>query len=145
MFLHVDQTLSVQTWTIDRADRQNSVGTSLADELAAATAKLRAIVDPWAASAEPSAAPAVRVLILTAASVTRGDSATWVAGGDLKELAKLDSPQNGAAYAAKMSAVCRALEQLRAEGREASARPPAGTADTDPGALFLRCAHRRPI
>ena len=88
-------------WHISRPERLNAIGTTLAAELTDSLALLR--------QSPPSD---VRALVVTAATVHKGDRSIWIAGGDLKELAALRSRSEARAYAAMMRVFCEALERL---------------------------------
>lgn len=88
-------------WHIHRPERMNAIGTSIASELSDALNLART---------EPPAG--MRALVITAETVVRGKQATWIAGGDLRELATLESQAEGQAYAATMSRFCSDLELL---------------------------------
>lgn len=88
-------------WHIHRPERMNAIGTSIAGELADALHLART---------EPPSG--MRALIITAETVVRGDKPTWIAGGDLHELAELKSRDEGQAYAATMHRFCLELELL---------------------------------
>lgn len=88
-------------WHIHRPERMNAIGTSIAGELTDALALARR---------EPP--HGVRALVITAETVVRDSKATWIAGGDLTELAALTEQQAGQSYAAMMNRFCLELELL---------------------------------
>jgi enoyl-CoA hydratase len=92
--------------TIDRSDRLNALGVSLADELSEKLATVQKCLK------RPSQSWPYRLLVLQASPVARKDSLIWVAGGDLKELSKLKSKKEAGAYSKKLSAFCSGLERL---------------------------------
>lgn len=87
-------------WRIDRPERLNGLGPTLARELADALAELR-----------NGAAPP-RVLVISATPVQKGTRRTWIAGGDLKELSGLMSQGEAWSYAATLSGFAAGLEEL---------------------------------
>ena len=90
-----------QQWHIARPERLNAIGTGLAGELSD-TLEL--------ARKNPPAG--IRAIVITAATVTKGDKSIWRAGGDLKELATLRGKPEGRAYAKAMREFCEGLEYL---------------------------------
>ena len=110
-FLKIDTTSRYLLWTIDRPERMNAIGTTIAQELRDAAQQLD---HDLASSAQgPSS------LVITARPVERrprrgsaNDSpAIWIGGGDLKELTRLDAA-GGRAYAALMAGVIAILSRL---------------------------------
>jgi enoyl-CoA hydratase/carnithine racemase len=91
---------TAEIWSISRPERGNGIGTTLAAELTAGLAELRARPEP------------PRALVLTAVPVVKGALRTWVAGGDLTELAALRSAEEGKAYAASLSRFLSGLDAL---------------------------------
>jgi enoyl-CoA hydratase/carnithine racemase len=87
-----------------RPERLNGLGPTLARELADELATLRALPE----------AKLPRLLALTAAPVTSGERQvrTWIAGGDLKELAAETGRERGLAYASTMAAFLDGLDGL---------------------------------
>lgn len=88
-------------WHIHRPERMNAIGTSIAAELTDALALAR-----------HNPPHGVRALVITAETVVKAQKATWIAGGDLLELAALTEKQEGQAYAATMNRFCSELELL---------------------------------
>lgn len=88
-------------WHIHRPERMNAIGTSIAGELSDALNL---------ALSEPPAG--MRALVITAETVVKNKKATWIAGGDLQELAALETQAQGQAYAATMHRFCLQLELL---------------------------------
>jgi enoyl-CoA hydratase/carnithine racemase len=99
-FLQIKTENSVERWTIVRPERGNALGTTLASELTAALGAL---------NAKPEKP---RALVLTATPVVNGARRTWIAGGDLKELATLGSGTEARAYAASLAAFIDGLDEL---------------------------------
>lgn len=91
---------SVATWRINRRERGNALGTTLAQELQAALGDLMCRPSP------------PRAIVLTASPVVKGVQRTWIAGGDLKELATLGSQDDGEAYALALSTFLSGLDEL---------------------------------
>lgn len=94
-FLHIDHQVDRIIWRIHRPERGNGLGTSLARELITATQSL-----------DPSTG---RVLVLTTTPLVKDGRATWIAGGDLKELAQIADREQAADYADLMGRVCESL------------------------------------
>ena len=90
-----------QHWHISRPERLNAIGTTLAAELTDSLSLLR-----------QTPSPEIRALVITAATVHRGDRSIWIAGGDLKELATLRTKSEARAYANTMRVFCEELERL---------------------------------
>lgn len=90
----------VEQWRLVRPDRGNSLGPTLAGELRAALAAL------VAAPSKP------RALVITADPVAKGGQRTWIAGGDLKELAECRSKDDGERYALSLSDLLTGLDAL---------------------------------
>ncbi|MBM4253781.1 MAG: enoyl-CoA hydratase/isomerase family protein [Deltaproteobacteria bacterium] len=91
---------SHETWCISRPERGNALGTTLARELLRAAHALRD------ASHKP------RSLVIRATPVIKGDEATWIAGGDLKELALLRDGDEAKAYVTTMSDALQTIAAL---------------------------------
>lgn len=87
-------------WRIERPERMNGLGTSLARELNEALAELK------------RGGHVPRALVLTATPVGKGTRRTWIAGGDLKELQELKTGADAGRYAASLSAFVAGLEEL---------------------------------
>lgn len=99
-FLKIREQGAYLEWRIERPERLNGIGTTLARELAQALAELK----------RGGALP--RALVLTATPVAKGARRTWIAGGDLKELAELATGADARAYAVSLSAFVQGLEEL---------------------------------
>jgi enoyl-CoA hydratase/carnithine racemase len=97
----ITEAFAWQHWHINRPERLNALGTTLAAELTDSLELLR------------QSPPAdIRALVITAASVHKGDRSIWIAGGDLKELARLRDRRAAKAYASSMRVFCESLERL---------------------------------
>src|SRR5262249_1671849 len=90
----------VTRWTIARPERGNALGTTVAAELLGALADLGGDADT------------PRAVVLTAECVSKGSQRTWIAGGDLKELAAIASGREARAYAASLWAFIDGLAKL---------------------------------
>lgn len=103
--MYVEEKLrgDVLTWTIRRPERFNALGTSIGDELAQKIDDLKF---------ELKGRDGPRVLVLTASPLKAKNDIIWIAGGDLKELSHLSSPQQGKVYASTLNYVGQALEQI---------------------------------
>ena len=86
-------------WQLSRPERGNGLGTSIAHELLVATKAL----------SEESGG---RVLVITTKPMVKNGRATWIAGGDLKELAQLLDRDEAAAYADTLGRVCESLSRI---------------------------------
>ncbi len=106
-FIKCTQNGPILNWHIDRPERGNALGIELAKELAGLMADLNESTSKWLK--EPSDEPPLRVLIISAEAMVTSKRRTWIAGGDLKELAKLDNPRE---YATTMSQILRDIERL---------------------------------
>lgn len=82
-------------WRLCRPERGNGLGPSMAAALHQAAGSL----------------PRDRPLVITAEPMGQGAQATWIAGGDLRELAALAAPA-ARDYAESMSSLCRFLAEL---------------------------------
>ncbi|MEN9835361.1 MAG: hypothetical protein RL011_1554 [Pseudomonadota bacterium] len=87
-------------WRISRPERGNALGTTVARELLREVHNLR----------DNSHKP--RALVITAAPVTNGAKTTWVAGGDLKELALIHDAAEAKAYVTMMSDALQIIGEL---------------------------------
>lgn len=94
-FVRIEKTGPVERWTIDRPERGNALGTSVATELQAALVGFSG-----------------RILVLGAAPVVKSARRTWIAGGDLKELAGIDTREAAAAYATSLAGFIDGLDAL---------------------------------
>ncbi len=99
-FLKIRELDAYLEWRIERPERLNGLGTTLARELTLALAELR----------RRGVMP--RALVLTATPVAKGPRRTWVAGGDLKELTELKTGAEARAYATSLSAFIAGLDEL---------------------------------
>jgi len=113
--MHVDVSEADQiiTWKINRPERINALGTTIALTLGELLDELHARVAPFFAERDssPTNLP-VRVLVITAEPARKGRAPVWVAGGDLKELSLLTTPTEGRAYAALFHRLCQGIERL---------------------------------
>ncbi|TWW08165.1 hypothetical protein E3A20_27060, partial [Planctomyces bekefii] len=105
--------------TIHRPDRGNSLSPRLIADLHRALDLVVASLGLPTENSPPEnsrTTPTPVALVITASPVEsaspKGQSRTWVAGGDLKELAKLTSPAEGARFAASASHFLDRLDQL---------------------------------
>jgi enoyl-CoA hydratase/carnithine racemase len=106
-FIKCTQNDLVQTWQISRPDRGNSLGTVISAELAQLMSDLKSSVALWLKTPEEKLQ--TRVLVISADPMINGERRTWIAGGDLKELAALSKPKD---YAQTMTTILRDLERL---------------------------------
>jgi enoyl-CoA hydratase/carnithine racemase len=97
-YLEVEHRADRIIWRLARPERGNGLGTTLAAELLKACDALRDV--------------SARVLVLTAVPLVKDGRATWIAGGDLKELAKLADQDSAEEYAGMLGRVCAALSAL---------------------------------
>jgi enoyl-CoA hydratase/carnithine racemase len=112
MYISVQKQDSVLTWTIRRPDRLNALGPIIGAELLQLVLDLERELDPFRTDAKIEEPP-YRALILRADPVRRGENPPiWIAGGDLKELAQLESPADGRAYAAEWAQIGLILQGL---------------------------------
>lgn len=94
-------------WTIRRPERANGLGISVAHELASALAELKVELS------RTDSGSAITALIIGAEPVQKGGGPrTWIGGGDLKELAQLQTAAEAASYAGTMAGVVAGLYTL---------------------------------
>jgi enoyl-CoA hydratase len=107
--MHIKSEIKDSTleWRLDRPDRRNALGTSLAKELWIKVCELQRDLSSW-----PHSVGAPRVLAIRALTDQADKSPIWIAGGDLQELNKLKEPSAGREYAKLMSDVCLTLQSL---------------------------------
>lgn len=98
---HSTKTFAWQRWHISRPERLNALGTTLAKELQDTLELTRAGLPRE-----------IRAIVITAETVTKGDKAIWIAGGDLLELSELRDRKDGGEYARMMRTFCEGLEKL---------------------------------
>ena len=106
-FIKIKNQDEVLYWTIDRTDRRNSLGTTLESELSILTIQLLAQCLKELNSSAPCLTH--RMLVISAVPIEGKNKPTWIAGGDLKELAQLDSAHS---YASNMTTLLDNLEKL---------------------------------
>lgn len=98
---------SVLIWQINRPDRRNALGPSLAQELSEKVVELENFLKKDSmVLAKP------RILAIKAMSDLGDSSPIWIAGGDLRELSELKDPAAGRKYAETMAEVCQSLQAL---------------------------------
>lgn len=100
----------VISWRINRPERVNAIGMTLAKALVDLLSPLHADLKAWHASS--AECPPVRALVISATPTRRGRNPVWIGGGDLKELALLGDREQGRAYAGALSGFCSMLEEL---------------------------------
>lgn len=88
-------------WHLARPERRNALGTTMAQAL------LDALV-----SLQTKTPDGIRAIVITADRMESARRAIWIAGGDLKELAALNTPNQVLSYAKTMRTFCQALEQI---------------------------------
>ena len=94
----------VTRWNIRRPDRLNALGLNVAQELATLR---RELVTSLATT------PAMtRAVVITATPIANGQRRTWIAGGDLKELAEIATRDEARAYAALLTDFIEGLDLL---------------------------------
>lgn len=102
MYVSLDKSEHYSTLTIRRPDRLNALGPTLVREI---LSRLREIKKDLGKPGSP------RALILWAEPVARQDAPIWIAGGDLKELGKLNAT-SAHKFALGMHAMDKALQNL---------------------------------
>ena len=110
MFVEKSIEDGVMTWRINRPERVNALGTTLAKHIHDLLAPLHAELMTWLETGGTT--PPVRALVLTATPTRRGRNPVWIGGGDLKELALLTEQEQGRSYANTLSNFCRMLEEI---------------------------------
>jgi len=103
-FVKISNESDHRTWRICRPDRLNALGPKLVSEL---LANLETLKHDLARAPSHS----LRSLTISAETVAGKQNHIWMAGGDLKELAKL-STGGGRAFAAQTYRLCVELSQL---------------------------------
>ena len=103
MFIKVAKRANHWVWTLNRPDRRNGLGTTIAEEMALN-------LDELEKNIEEAGGPVS--LVINAEPTTSSMGKIWVAGGDLKELQELDTKAKGRAYAESWSKICQRLEAL---------------------------------
>ncbi len=89
-------------WHISRPERLNALGTTLAEELAESLRSLKQKIGK---------SQNIAGLIISAEPCIRKSKAIWIAGGDLKELSKIDR-NDAKKYSRTLSQLCYELERL---------------------------------
>lgn len=97
-YLSVESMKDRLIWRLHRPERANGLGSTLAAQFLDACHTLTDDDE--------------RILIVTAEPLVKNDLATWIGGGDLKELALFEHPAEAAAYAAQWGAICAKLSQI---------------------------------
>ncbi|MBC7660645.1 MAG: enoyl-CoA hydratase/isomerase family protein [Chitinophagaceae bacterium] len=111
MHIQTETRESVLIWQINRPERRNALGTILAQELWEKTHALQKVLPPW--HELPSSRPqTIRLLAIKVTPNKADRDPIWIAGGDLKELSQLTTPEEGRKYAETMTQVCQALTEL---------------------------------
>lgn len=98
-FIEVNRRDDIETWTINRPERLNALGTTIGKKLLSELERLR------------SHRHQTRVLILSATPCNSNHGPVWIAGGDLKELKDL-TKQQAESYSDDFSAFCQGLIEL---------------------------------
>ncbi|WP_141731888.1 enoyl-CoA hydratase/isomerase family protein [Oligoflexus tunisiensis] len=112
MYISVQKQNSALVWTIDRPDRLNALGPLIGAELLQLCMQLEQELQPFATQPGVSEPP-YRCLILRAQPVRRSQNQPiWIAGGDLKELARIEAPADGRAYASEWARIGLILQDL---------------------------------
>ncbi|HYX39802.1 MAG TPA: enoyl-CoA hydratase/isomerase family protein [Oligoflexus sp.] len=112
MYISVQKQDSALIWTIRRPDRFNALGPLIGAELLQLAMQLEQELQPFASN-QVTEDPHYRCLILRADPVRRGQNPPiWIAGGDLKELAQIEAPVDGRAYASEWARIGLILQDL---------------------------------
>ncbi len=109
-YCQIDRKDSIETWTINRPERSNAIGTSLALELKQHLDRLKRDLDMWI-NGDHTLEPCVKILVLKTNPQPSSDP-IWMAGGDLKELAQIKDKSEARRYAQTMIDVCCGFEDL---------------------------------
>lgn len=99
--IQTDESIEI---TIDRPDRRNSLGISVA----------KALLELTEMAMKKATAGNLRCLVIKAIPCTSSSQKTWIAGGDLKELSQVERGEAARHYANTMSTVCRNLIDIPA-------------------------------
>jgi enoyl-CoA hydratase/carnithine racemase len=106
-FVTQSESQGVRRWNISRPERRNGIGTSIAQELDSLMVTLQNDLKPWMAN--PLEKLKVRALVISSSPIQSKERRTWIAGGDLKELAALEDPKS---YAQTMTNFLQSMERL---------------------------------
>lgn len=89
-YIRIEKHPTFTKWTIDRPRRGNGLGPAIAKELTA-------LLKSYSQEASKN-----QVLVINAAPIQRDDRKIWIAGGDLKELSTLTTPQEAFSFSRTM-------------------------------------------
>lgn len=104
--LEIDYINSCEFWTVNHPEEGNSLGLRMWGELdQAATHLENRFLDP-------QEEPFSRRALIIEASPCLAKKPIWIAGGNLNELASLDTREKGADYATKMMRLCLRIKRL---------------------------------
>ena len=99
-YISIENQKNHQIWRIHRPERGNALGPTIARDLLQAVHNLRDSVH------KP------RALVITATPLVKEQQCTWIAGGDLKELADLHTADEARTYVALLSDALQTLDEL---------------------------------
>ncbi len=112
MYVSVQKLGTTLVWTLNRPDRFHALGPVIGGELLQLCLDLEQELHPFSTSITQND-PAYRCLLIRASPIRRGDKQPiWIAGGDLKELAQLEEPRDGRAYAMEWARIASILQSL---------------------------------
>lgn len=111
MILTIENHEHTQYWTLDHPSDGNSLGLKMYSELHRALEALESESHPWFKSQE-SGHLRIRSLVIQAKTSEVEQCPVWIAGGNLKELSKLQTKASGRDYLYKMRELCRRLSGL---------------------------------
>ncbi len=114
IYLSVTQHESFLHWQLQRPERRNALGPTLGQALRQALDALQSELKLWQEQNDLSLSPPYRGLVLSAdvSGSNAPSTPVWIAGGDLKELAQLSTPQEGRAYATSFATIGQDLQNL---------------------------------
>jgi len=112
MYISIHKQDSALVWSLDRPDRFHALGPLIGAELLQLSINLENELRPFADN-NSLQEPPYRCLVIRAHPVRRGNNQPiWIAGGDLKELAQLEQPADGRAYASEWARISSILQSL---------------------------------
>ena len=113
MYLHTERHGSTLIWQLDRPESLNALGPTMGHTIKIEVDRIVTDCDAWKSDPE-SLSPPCRLLVIKAKPVSnkRGRTPIWIAGGDLKELNNLKTPEEGRAYASLFADICAKIASL---------------------------------
>ncbi|MEZ4742394.1 MAG: enoyl-CoA hydratase/isomerase family protein [Bdellovibrionota bacterium] len=110
-YVETDNDNLIMTWSINRPNRGNGLGTAVASELSQQMQILKEHLAEWEKDNFRKESAPCRVLVIDA-NLCGKKRDIWISGGDLKELATIKNNSDAKEYVQAMSRICRDLENL---------------------------------